>query len=144
MCGRQAFGGEKRAVQMDREHLLPLGEGELLDRMHDLDAGIADEDVDAAERIDCRRHAHVDKVFTGDIHRNADGLAAELANLVGRDVRHRLVEVGDSNLGAFARGRVRSLFRHDHEPEVQRSAQAGEKLVEPERHWIKERVHTVF
>jgi len=88
---------------MDREHLLPLGEGELLDRMHDLDAGIADEDVDAAERIDCRRHAHVDKVFTGDIHRNADGLAAELANLVGRDVRHRLVEVGDSNLGAFAR-----------------------------------------
>src|SRR5215475_1431929 len=32
---------------MDGEHLLPLGEGKVLDRMHDLDAGIGDEDADA-------------------------------------------------------------------------------------------------
>jgi hypothetical protein len=33
---------------VDREHLLPLGERELLERMDDLDAGVADQDVDPA------------------------------------------------------------------------------------------------
>jgi len=110
MCGRQAFGGEKRAVQMDREHLLPLGEGELLDRMHDLDAGIADEDVDAAERGDRRRNARVDRLFAAHVHGYTDGLAARRANLRCRGFRRRLVEVGDGHLGALAGERHRNLL----------------------------------
>ena len=68
--------GEKCAVEMDREHLLPFGVGELLERMHDLDAGIAHQDVDAAERRDHRRHAGVDGFFVRHVHRDADRLAA--------------------------------------------------------------------
>ena len=37
---------------MDGEHLLPFGEVELVERRHDLDAGVADQDVDAAEGRD--------------------------------------------------------------------------------------------
>ena len=50
---RQAgLGREEGAVEVDRQHLLPVGVAELLDRMDDLDAGVADQDVDAAERGD--------------------------------------------------------------------------------------------
>ena len=46
---RHGARGQEGAVEMDRQHLLPLGEFELLERRDDLDAGVADQDVDAAE-----------------------------------------------------------------------------------------------
>ena len=42
---------------MDGQQLLPVGEGKLLDRVHDLDAGIGDENIDGAERLDRALHA---------------------------------------------------------------------------------------
>ncbi len=43
--------GEKGAVETDGEQLLPFGEGKLVKRRHDLDAGVADEDFEAAEGL---------------------------------------------------------------------------------------------
>jgi hypothetical protein len=69
------LGGEEGAVQVDGEHLLPLGELELLDRVHDLDAGIADQDVDAAEGRGASSTAGIHLVFVRHVHRDADRLA---------------------------------------------------------------------
>ena len=80
--------GEERAVEMDCQHLLPFREFEFVDRRHDLDAGIADEDVDAAERGDRLRHAGFDFGFTRDIHRHAERLAADFRDLRRGSVRH--------------------------------------------------------
>ena len=45
--------GEEGAVEMDRQQLLPFGEFEVDERRDDLDAGIADQNV---ERAECRDH----------------------------------------------------------------------------------------
>ena len=37
---------EERAVQMNRHHSFPVCEGEVHHGLHDLDAGIADQDID--------------------------------------------------------------------------------------------------
>ena len=73
---------------MDGEQLLPVGEGEVLDRVHDLDAGIGDEDIDRAERLDRARDAVIDLVFLGDVHADADGLLGAAKLLGGRRPRH--------------------------------------------------------
>ena len=54
------LGGEEGAVEMDREHLLPVGEREVLERMHDLDAGIADRMSILPKACDRRLDAGVD------------------------------------------------------------------------------------
>jgi len=46
------LGGQKCAVQVDRQHLLPLGEGELVQRVDNLDPGVADENVNIAVGCD--------------------------------------------------------------------------------------------
>ena len=87
---------------MDRQHLLPLGELELLDRGDGLDAGIADQKVDAAERLDGQRHAGVNLRLVGDVHADADG-DIRPAELGRRRHGARLIPIGDNHLGAFAR-----------------------------------------
>ena len=93
------LGGQERAVEMDGQHLLPIGEGKLLDRMHDLDAGIGDEDVDPAEGRDGLLDAGIDLLFVGDVHGDANSRlgVAELLSRVGRAVAF---EVGDRHAAA--------------------------------------------
>ena len=58
---------QERAAQVDGEHLVEVGAGELVGRPRDLDAGVVDEHVDAAEPLDrLRDHAH-DVVLVGDV-----------------------------------------------------------------------------
>ena len=104
-----SLGGEECAVEMDREHLLPLGIAEFLQRMHDLDAGVRDQNIDAAERRDRRCDAIVDRLLIGDVHRHTDRLAARRANLSGTRIGGHFVEVGDRHLRAFARERHRDF-----------------------------------
>ena len=66
------LGGEERAIEMDGQHLLPVGEGEFLDRVHDLDAGIGDQDIDRAKRLDRALHAGIDLVFLRYVHADAE------------------------------------------------------------------------
>src|SRR6476620_4979393 len=93
------LGGEEGAVEMDGEHLLPLGEGKVLDRMHDLDAGIGDENVDPAKGLDRLLDPFVDLVLLGDVHANADRsfLIAQLLRGLRRDIGFA---VGDRDAAA--------------------------------------------
>ena len=43
---QRGAGGQEGAVEMDRQQLLPVGEVEVDERLDDLDAGIADQDVE--------------------------------------------------------------------------------------------------
>ena len=88
---------------MDREQLLPFGEFEIDDRRDDLDAGIADQHVDAAERLDDLGGAGVHLLFVGDVHGDADRALAARVDLLRGGIGRLLVEVGDDDLGAFAR-----------------------------------------
>ena len=84
---------------MDGQQLLPVGEGELLDRVHDLDAGIGDEDIDRAERLDRARDAVIDLVFLGHVHADADG-SLGAAELLGGRHGAILVEIGNHHAAA--------------------------------------------
>src|SRR6476619_6850757 len=57
---------------MNAEHLRQLREGKVLDRMHDLNAGIGNENVDSAKGLDRLFDTFVDLVLLGDVHANAD------------------------------------------------------------------------
>ena len=81
-------------VEMDRHELSPLRELELDDRRHDLDPGIADEDVEAPEGLDHLRNAGLDLILAGDVHGDAEcalsarvDVAAPASARPGRDRR---------------------------------------------------------
>ena len=94
--------GEERAVEMDRQQLLPFGEFEVDERRDDLDAGIADQNVKRAEGLDHFGGADVHLFFVGDIHGDADGTLAARIDLPGSGIGRLLTEVGDGDLGAFS------------------------------------------
>ena len=61
---------------MDREQLLPVGELELVERCDDLDAGVADQDVELPKASIALATPASTCGFVGDIHGDADGAAA--------------------------------------------------------------------
>ena len=61
---------------MDRQKLLPVGEGEVDQRLHDLDAGVADQDVDLAVLRHGVGDALLDLGLVGDVHGDREGVAA--------------------------------------------------------------------
>ena len=76
MCLRQASRRQERAVEMDRQQLLPVGEGKVDERLDDLDAGVADQDVDLAVFGDGVGDALLDRSLVGHVHRDRKGVAA--------------------------------------------------------------------
>jgi hypothetical protein len=88
-------GGQERAVEVDRQQLLPVGIGEIDQRADDLDAGVGDEDVDAAVALRRRGDAGLDLVLAGDVHRDRQRLAAGGLDLLGDGGRRLEIEVGD-------------------------------------------------
>src|SRR6267378_5489252 len=95
---------------MDRQHFLPLGVGELLERMDDLDACVADQDVDAGKGIDHAGDALAHRSLVGDIHGDADGLTPAGADLRSRGLRRVPVEIGNGYPGALARKKERDVL----------------------------------
>ena len=71
--------------------------------MHDLDPGIADQDVDATELVDRGLHRGINLVFAGHVDGYADCLRPVLAQFHGRRIGGVLVQVGDDDVSAFAR-----------------------------------------
>src|SRR3546814_6808316 len=61
-------GGEEGAVEVDRQHLLPVAEAEVGDAVDDLDAGVGHQHVDAAVAGDGLRHPVADLLLVGDVH----------------------------------------------------------------------------
>ena len=78
--------------------------------MHDLDAGIANQDVDASEARDDGGDALGDRFLVGDVHGDTDCLAATHPDFVGGRLGRGFVEVGDCHLRAFARVNQRDVL----------------------------------
>ena len=87
---------------MDRQQLLPFGEFELDDGCHDLDAGVADEDIQRAKRLDDFRGARLHLCFVADIHCHADRPLAVRIDLARGGIGRLLVQIGDGDPGPFA------------------------------------------
>ena len=85
---------------MDRHQFFPVGVAEILDRIDDLDAGIGNEDVDAAEILHGFLDAGFDGLFVRHIHDDGGRFHAALADLFGGGVRRVLVDVGDGDMRA--------------------------------------------
>ena len=90
---------EKRSVDVDGHDLLPVGVGKVLDRIHDLDAGIGNEDVDCTERFHSLLDAGVDLLLIADVHGNGDGVVLAAQFLSG-GLRGVYVKVGDGYASA--------------------------------------------
>ena len=71
--------------------------------MHDLDARIADQHIDAAIGRDHLCHSRIDLFFTLHIHHHRHGRAAGKNDLIGSGLRSRLVHVGNDHLAALTR-----------------------------------------
>ncbi len=113
------LGGEEGAVEVDGQHLLPVRELELFHRMNDLDARIADQDVDAAKGRHAGFNAGVDLLFVRHVHGNANGLPAAGLDFGGGRVSGGLVQVRDHDLGAF-------LGEHDGDLLADAAGRAGD------------------
>src|SRR5579875_1089705 len=101
--------GKEGAVKMNRYHPAPVVEGELVERIDVLDAGIAHQHVDAAIGLDQGGDGAVDLGFLRHIHAQPRRLPAGLADLARDHVRGVEVEIGDAELCALARESERDL-----------------------------------
>jgi hypothetical protein len=87
-----------------------FGKLEFDERSDDLDAGIADQDVESAERLDDLCHADIDLLFVRDVHRDPEGSLAIAVELTGGRVGGFQIQIGNGHLGAFAHEHGRDLF----------------------------------
>src|SRR5262249_46824070 len=95
---------EEAAVEVDGDDLAPVGEGEINDVVDVLYAGVADEDIDAAEQQRCSFSAAIDLSLAGDVHSDVDGVfyfGCGLIQVCYATPRPRLCE-NASDLGADA------------------------------------------
>ena len=95
---------------MDRHHLLPFVVGEFLQRVDDLNAGVADQDVDAAVRRDGCRDTRIDVLLVRHIHRDTARFATRRFDFGGRAVCGVEVQIGNDDLRTFARVPLRDGF----------------------------------
>src|SRR6516225_1380004 len=102
--------GEEGSVEMDGHHLLPVRERKALDWMHDLDAGIADEDIDTTVGGNHFFHALLNLSLVGYIHSDGHRLAPGLGDFLRDRSCRRFVQVGDGDLATFPREGERDLF----------------------------------
>jgi hypothetical protein len=93
--------GQECAVQVDCEHLLPLTERKLVDRLHYLDAGIADEDINTAEARGGSGDAGFDRRLVAHVHGDAQRDATCSADLIRGRLRRRQLQISDYHLCAF-------------------------------------------
>ena len=88
---------------MHGQHPLPVGERELVERMDDLNAGVADQDVDTAIRVDRDGHRAFDFGLGGHIDLDAHRDAASALDLGGGVLGRCGREVSDHHLRSLAR-----------------------------------------
>jgi hypothetical protein len=103
-------------LEVHVDHGVPLGFGHVDDHTVAQDAGVVDEHVQIAERIDGLLHHALRTVPIGDVVAVDDGLATHRLDLVddlhgGTEVAalavHVAAEVVDDDLGAFSREQQR-------------------------------------
>src|SRR5262245_26033223 len=87
---------------MDRQQFLPLGELEFDQRRDDLNAGVADKNIERAECIDHPGGASLHLLLIGDIHRHADGALSAGIDLTSRCISGFLIEICNRDLRTLA------------------------------------------
>src|SRR6516162_5546910 len=87
---------------MDCEHLLPFVERKLLDRLDDLNAGIANQNVHPAVAFDGSSNAGLDGRLVAHVHRDAHGDAPRAIDFIRGRLRRRQLQVGDDDFCALA------------------------------------------
>jgi hypothetical protein len=95
-------GRQERPIQMDGEQLLPFCELKLDQRGHDLDAGVADQDVESFERL---RHAGFNLFLVAHVHGDAERTLGHRIDLGGRFLRCVPIKICDDDLCARWRHR---------------------------------------
>ena len=124
-------GRQEGPIQVDGEQLLPFCELELDERGDDLDAGVADQDVEAPEGFDHPCHPGFDLLLVAHIHRDPERALHERIDLGRRFLRRLLIEIGDHHLCALAGEGERNLLAdaargaRDHGDLVHEPALAG-------------------
>src|SRR5262249_6612547 len=93
---------QKGAVEMDRQQLLPLGELEIDQRGNDLNAGIADKNIERAECFDHSCGACLHLPFVTNIHTHADGALSARINLASRRISRVLIKICNRDLRTLA------------------------------------------
>lgn len=92
-AGNHRLAAMEHAVQIDIEDALPFLDGIVGDGgVHAGNAGVADQDVDAAQRRDGLLLGFGHRVIVGHVHRHADGVAGKLLQ---RLLRHARIGVPD-------------------------------------------------
>ena len=94
------FRAEERAGEVGVDHAGPFLELEGLRWLSDVDAGIVDEDVDAAEFTPDAFDQARDRCLVGDVGNHRDRLDAARGKLGSRRFRLGLVAPDDSDIGA--------------------------------------------
>ena len=89
------------ALQVDAHDVVPLGLGHVDEHAVAQDAGVVDEDVEVAERLDRRVDEALGALPVGDVVAVGDGLAAERLDL-GDDLVGRAVVGAGAVVGAAA------------------------------------------
>ena len=90
--------------------LLPVGEGEVDQRLDDLDAGIADQHVDLAVFGDDVGGALFDRGLVGHVHRHREGVASAGLDLGCGRIGGVDVQVGDDGNAALGGKAQRDLL----------------------------------
>ena len=78
--------------------------------MDDLDAGVADQDVDAAVRAMSRVYTRIDGALVADVHSHAHGDPTGGDDFGGGGLRSLLLQIGNDHLGAFPGERMSDLL----------------------------------
>ena len=109
---KSATGGEEGAPGVDGEDLVPLLDGDVVDRAERVDAGVVEDHVEAAitnERLDHRVEA-LNRRFTGDVRLCDLGASPEGDDLVcDRDGGLFVRVVVNDHVGALSREREARL-----------------------------------
>ncbi len=104
------LGGEKGAVEMNRDYLAPVFIRQIHQCRDMLDAGIAHQYVDAAVAAHGFFDTAVDLLLIGHIHGDGNRVAAALFDVIRGRRRSIQFQIGDTDLGAFARESNRNLL----------------------------------
>jgi hypothetical protein len=95
---------------VDGKQLPPFLELELDQRRDDLDAGVADQDVDAPEGFDSPRHSALDLLLVSDVHANPERALGGRIDLKGRLLGRLRVKIRDDHLCSLTGEGKRNLL----------------------------------
>ena len=110
ICRKAARVVRKAPSRWMESNFLHFVEFELDKRRHDLDAGVADQDVEPPEGFDRRRHSAFHLLLVADIHANPERAFTHRIDLGRRFLRRAVIKIRDDHLCSLAGEGERDLL----------------------------------